>query len=176
MDISKVAIDTIKSLNDNQERPVHAGEAMSCWIYQTQLDGVLGYCEIAINLTKDPDILNTINKSHDLSLRHKEMLNNFMKKEQITPSDGYVQRPEVDTATIPDALKQTEKDIINTIQINATVAFGLTATALSQCLRKDLQIIFFKIMTDVMIFNQEMSTLSEKRGWLRIPPAYHPSV
>ncbi|MCI1856690.1 MAG: DUF3231 family protein [Sporolactobacillus sp.] len=171
-DISKATLNVIGAMADNRKRPVHVGEAMSCWLYQTQLDGVLSYCEIVINQAQDRDVLNTIKRSQKLALLHKKMLDEFMADERISPSDGYTRRPPVDTETIPAGIRPSEKEIVNTIQINATLAFGMTASALSQCLRKDLQMIFFKIMTDVMIFNQEMADLSEKRGWLRIPPAY----
>ncbi|WP_100487774.1 DUF3231 family protein [Sporolactobacillus pectinivorans] len=151
------------------------GEAMACWMYQTQLDGVLGYCEIALNATKDKDVINIINESKRLGLIHKKKLDEFMKAESISPSDGYVQKPAINVDDVPNGVKQTEKDIVNTIQINLVTAFGLNASALSQCLRTDLQIIFFKIMTDVMIFGQSINILSEKRGWLRFPPTYHPN-
>lgn len=171
--IADIALDKMNSLTDNEEPPVHAGEAMACWIYQTQLDGVLGYCEVALNFTQDKDALSILNESKRLGLIHKKKLNDFMKAENITPSDGYIQKASVNVDTVPNAVKQSDKDIVNTVQINLIVAFGMTASAISQCLRSDLQILFFEIMTDVMIFGQEILSTSKKRGWLRIPPAYH---
>ncbi|MFT8362470.1 MAG: DUF3231 family protein [Sporolactobacillus sp.] len=172
--LSKSALEMMKSLTDNQVRPVHVGEAMCCWTFQTQLDGILGYCETARNQTTSKEVVQIITHSHDLAILHKQMLDQFMKKEQITPSDGYVVRSDVEARSLPDGVTQTDKEVVNTIQINATVAFSMTAGALSQCLRHDLQLIFFKIMTDVMLFNQEIAVLSEQNGWLRMPPVYHP--
>ncbi|MFT8318443.1 MAG: DUF3231 family protein [Sporolactobacillus sp.] len=170
--ITEVALDKMHALTDNDEPPVHAGEAMACWIYQTQLDGVLGYCEIALNLTQDKDALSILNESKRLGMIHKKKLDDFMKAENIPSSDGYTQKASINANSVPSAIKQSDKDIINTVQINLIVAFGMTATAVSQCLRVDLQILFFEIMTDVMLFGQEILKTSKKRGWLRIPPAY----
>ncbi|WP_191963100.1 DUF3231 family protein [Virgibacillus necropolis] len=44
----------------------------------------------------------------------------------------------------------------------------------SQCLRTDVALMFLKFQTDKLAIALKTKDLMMKRGWLKVPPFYHP--
>ncbi|MCL1630801.1 DUF3231 family protein [Sporolactobacillus sp. CPB3-1] len=175
-DIMSATVDTIKRLSDNEEPPVHVGEAMACWTYLTHLDAVLVFCQIEMNTTKDQEVKQVVKESVDLALKHQKELLEFAKKEHIPPSKGYQKKPEGNPDAVPNSVKLTDEEIMNTVQINILVGFEQSAKNVVQSLRTDLQMLYFKNMADLIVIGNKIRKLCEKKGWIKTPPTYNPAI
>ncbi|MCL1631182.1 DUF3231 family protein [Sporolactobacillus sp. CPB3-1] len=171
IDVANVALSTIRSLSDGEKRPVHIGEVMALWTYGSYIDGVIEQYQIALHTTKDKELLKLFEDAYAVTISHKKQIDEFMKKEGITPTDGYSIKPE-SSALIPGSVKQSDKELINVLQINLVAAIGQCSLAASQSVREDVAIMFFKFQTDKLIIGVKAKKLALKKGWLRFPPAY----
>lgn len=171
MNIAETALDTMKSLTDNKKGPLHVGEIMDCWTYASYLDGVIDQYLIARNTTQDKELLDLFKDAFDITIAHKKELDQFMKEEHIPLTDGYHPKPKSDANAIPNSVRQTDKELINVLQINVVFAVELCARAATRSLRADVGIMFFKFQTDKMMIGLKSKSLAQKKGWLRIPPS-----
>jgi hypothetical protein len=172
IDIANVAIDAVRSLNDGEKRSIHIGEAMALWTYGSYLDGVIEQYQIALHTTHDNELKKLFKDAHAVTVSHKKQIDKFMKDEGIPPTDGYSLKPESSTL-IPNSVKQSDKELINVLQINLVAAIGQCALAASQSIREDVAVMFFKFQTDKMIIGMKAKKLALKKGWLRFPPSYN---
>lgn len=172
LSVAEAAAHTMRALTDGKKRPPHVGEVMNCWAYSSYLDGVIEQYQSAMNMTKDKELLDLLNEAYDIARNHKKVLDQFMTNENLPLSDGYHQKPREASAIIPSGVKQSEKEIINVLQINIVAANLICATSASECLRTDLGLMFFRFQADKLILGQKSKILAEKRGWLRVPPIY----
>src|SRR5699024_7929670 len=75
---------------------------------------------------------------------------------------------------IPQGVKFTNDELVNTLNINFVTAADMCAAAASQCLRTDIGLMFLKFQTDKLSLGFKAKELMQKKGWLKVPPHYHP--
>ncbi|GGL62928.1 DUF3231 family protein [Sporolactobacillus putidus] len=173
MEIAGSAIQRLGSFVDTQKLPITIGEAMSCWTYSAYLDGVIVHEQIALNTTKDRELLQLFKDAVQVARSHKKEVNEFMKQEGIVMPEGTQDKPVSDPDAIPNGVKFSDKELINTLQINLVAAMNECALFASESVRTDIGLMFFKFQVDKMLLGQQSKKLAQKKGWFQMPPAYN---
>ncbi|MEN1968565.1 DUF3231 family protein [Lentibacillus sp. N15] len=170
----KNAVSVIESLTDNHKNPLHVGETMACWTYLNFVSGIIGYMEVAIHMTTDSELKKQLQNALQVPLSHKKELSQFMRKEGVSLPDMPEHKPESNPNDVPLGAKLTDNEIANTININFVVAADMCAGAASQSLRTDVAIMFLRYQIDKLSLGLKFKDLMQQKGWLKIPPFYHP--
>lgn len=172
----QTAISVIESLTDNHKTPLHVGEVMACWTYLAFVSNIVIFEEVALNSVTDPEIKAFIMNSKEVAESHKEQLSKFMANETIPLPPIPKDKPKVDPTTVPLGVKFTEDEIINTLVVNFVFAADTCAAAASQCLRVDVGLMFLNFQTDKLALGYKAKDILNRRGWLKVPPFYNPSI
>lgn len=172
--IVDAATDMLESLTDNHKTPLHVGEVMTSWAYLAFVSNIVSYAEIGLNTVTDPELKRFIESTLAVVKRHKKKMSEFMRTEGVSLPTMPEEKPESDPTAVPMGAKYTDDEIINTLLINFVYAANTCAAAASQCLRTDLASIFLKFQFDKLSLGFQARKMMQKKGWLKIPPYYHP--
>ncbi|WP_079529527.1 DUF3231 family protein [Halobacillus hunanensis] len=170
----KNAADIIESLTDNHKNPLHIGEAMACWTYYSFVSSALINVEVGLNTTNDSKLRKFFQDSYKVMKSHQNELNEFMRQEGVPLSDTPEAKPKSDPSAVPLGTKFTDNELANTININFVAAADMYAASASQSLRTDVAMMFLKFQTDKLSLGLKMKELMQTKGWLKVPPFYHP--
>ncbi|WP_158701546.1 DUF3231 family protein [Lentibacillus sp. Marseille-P4043] len=164
----------IESLTDNSQMPLHVGETMACWTYLAFVGGIVTYEQVGLNTVTDPKLQEMIQEALKIAKSHKKQLSDFMRNEGVTLPTLPEDKPMSESSSIPLGAKLTEDEIINTLLINFVTAADMCAASASQSLRTDVGLMFVKFQMDKLSLGYQARDLMQKKGWLKIPPYYHP--
>jgi hypothetical protein len=165
-------INVIRSLTDDTKMPIHIGEAMACWTYLAFVDEIINYEQIGLNTTMDEELKDMLDHALKIALSHKEQISEFMQKEGIALPDEPQAKAKSDPKAIPIGAKFTDKELANAISINFILASDMLAASASQSIRTDVGLQFLQFQMEKMMLGFKMKNLMQKRGWLKIPPAF----
>lgn len=168
------AMNVIQSLTDNRKDPLHVGEVMSCWTYLAFINSIITYEEIGLNTTTDPGLKELYKDAIKIAQSHKKELTEVMIKEGVNLPPSPESKPNSDPNAIPQGVKFTNDELVNTLNINFVTAADMCTAAASQCLRTDIGLMFLKFQTDKLSLGFKAKELMQKKGWLKVPPHYHP--
>lgn len=164
----------IESLTDNHKTPLHVGEVMACWTYIAFVSSIVTYEEVGLNTVTDPELKALIQSAMKIAEAHKKQLSEFMRKEGITLPPSPESKPKSDPSAIPLGAKLTEDEIVNTLVVNFVFAADMCAASASQSLRTDVGLMFLQFQMDKLSLGFKAKELMQKKGWLKIPPYFHP--
>ncbi|HET7522067.1 MAG TPA: DUF3231 family protein [Bacillales bacterium] len=162
------------SLADNRETPLHVGETMACWTYLAFVGSIVTYEEVALNTVTDPKLKELIQDAKGIANSHKKRLSEFMRKEGIPLPALPEDKPKSDPSSIPLGARLTDDEIVNTLAVNFVFAADTCAASASQSLRTDVGLMFLQFQMDKLSLGFKARELMKKKGWLKIPPYYHP--
>lgn len=164
----------VKSLNDNSKDPLHVGEVMACWTYLAFTGNIKAHIEAGLNTTTDQGVQELLQETLKVVTSHKKELAAFMTEEGVTLPSSPEEKPTSDPNAIPLGAKFTDDEMVNTINYNFVIAADICAGAAGQCLRTDLAMMFIKYQAEKLSLGLKAKELMKKKGWLKIPPYYHP--
>lgn len=166
---------TLKTLVDTENKsPLHVGEVMSIWTYQTILEEALRYEEIGLNTTTDNEVKELLVDAKKLCESQSQRLSSFMQKEGIPLPPSSQKKPLSEPKDVPLGAKLTDDEIANGISLKFATAGLECAVANSQTIRTDVGLIWTEFYTEILTFGATTKTLLRKRGWLKVPPYYYP--
>ncbi|MDH5160943.1 DUF3231 family protein [Heyndrickxia oleronia] len=160
--------------HNEQKKPLHVGEVMSCWMYLALMDEATIYIQIGLNTTTDDDVIKLLTESlkqcKTQGIRFKE----FMKTEGIHLPASSEQRPDSEPNAVPLGTKLIDDEIMNGLSIKTIAAITHCATAASQSIRNDIGTLFTTCMLEKMKFGTSLKDAMRRRGWIKVPPYYYP--
>lgn len=164
----------VQSLTDNSKDPIHVGEAMACWTYRAFTANIQAHVEVGLNTTTDSGVKELLQDALKVVSSHKKELTDFMVQEGVPLPNSPEKKPESDPNAIPLGAKFTDNELVNTINLNFVIAADMCAASASDSLRTDLAIMFIKFQTEKLSLGLKAKELMQRKGWLKIPPYYHP--
>jgi hypothetical protein len=172
--IFKSLTNIIESLTDNHKTPLHVGEVMSCWTYLAFVSNIVTYEEVGLNMTSEQKLKDFIQKALNVAKSHQKHLTQFMRDEGIPLPPLPEDKPKSDPNAVPLGAKLTDDEIANTLVVNFVYAADTCAASASQCLRTDVGLMFLNFQSDKLALGYQAKSLMQEKGWLKIPPYYHP--
>ncbi len=168
--------DFIKTTVDGEDKPpLHIGEAFGCWLYLSALHEEVPGLDIALNTTKDRDLIELIQESKKLGQSQLDKLEKFMINEGIPLGMSSEPKPKSDSASIPPGVKMTDYEIANFISAKIVSNTTLCATNMNQSIRSDMGLLWLSFLGEKAQFGFKLKTVMRKRGWIKNPPSYLPS-
>lgn len=165
----------VHSFIDDEPKPnLHIGEAMSCWMYYGMLKEAITFEEIGLNSTKDPELLNMIEKSIAGAHSQADRLEKFMRNEGVQLPPVSEPKPKSNPDEIPHGAKMTDDEIANAVSIKLYAAITFCATSAAQSVRNDVGLMFLEFQVEAMKYGALLKSIMKKRGWLKLPPPYVP--
>lgn len=175
MNILDVIHDTFEPFLDGEKPPVNILEVSNLWFFMAFSDTTVRNEEIAYNLAQDEEPKELL-KEAKVSIHGpivKEM-QEFLIAEKVALPKGTPPKPAGDFPGIPEAAKLNDEEIANLISFNLLIGIVYAARGLTESIRADVGLIFFKVIVKKAIFGATLKKLMAKRGWLRSAPAYKP--
>lgn len=168
------SLKTLKSLTDGEKDDIHVGEVMACWTYLAFVESIISYEEIGLNMTTNKEVRDFVNEALKVANSHKKEMRSFMVEEGIPLPKAPEHKPNSEPEAVPEGAKLTDDEIMNTLSINFVYAGNMCGASASQSVRTDIGIMFLKFQIDKFSLGMKAKSLMRKRGWLKIPPYYHP--
>lgn len=168
-------IKVIKSLFDDEPKPsLHVGEVMCCWTYLAMLEEAVALEQLGINSTEDTDLIDVLHKSMGGASSQAKRLKDFLQQEGVPLPPADEPKPLSDPRSIPLGAKMTESEIANSVSIKLAASIQMCATGTVQSIRNDVGLMFLEFQIEAIRYGVILKSLMKKRGWLKVPPYYHP--
>jgi hypothetical protein len=154
--------------------PLHVGEVMSCWTYYAFLSDAITLEQITQNMTTDQEMLTLLKDAENVCAGQANKLGKFMVDEGIPLPPTLEKKPKTDPNAVPQGAKETDFEIAQSLSLKIALAAVQCATAASTSIRTDVGMMFVNFQLEQMTYSTSLKNTMAKRGWLRIPPPYHP--
>ena len=161
-------------MDEKPKSPLHVGEVMSCWSFLSEIAAELVHSEAGINSTTDPELSKAFHEVAKMLKSQKERLITFMRSEGVPLPPLDESKPISDPNSVPLGVKLTDDELANSLNIKLVLGITYCADAITQSVRSDVSLIWLKFLQEYMTFGATMKPLLKKRGWLKVPPSYHP--
>lgn len=171
----ETTFNVIRSLNDEKKPLIHIGEAMACWTYLAFVDEIIIYQEVGLNMTTDQELHDMLEQGLEVAQAHKKQMTEFMQKEGLPLPDQPQPKSNSEPSAVPVGAKFTDNELSNAVSINFVIASNMLTASASQCIRTDVGLMFLQFQMDKVMMGFRMKNLMQKKGWLKIPPAYNPT-
>jgi Protein of unknown function (DUF3231) len=163
------------SLIDDEPKPnLHVGEVMCCWTYYATLRESVSIEQICLHTTKDPELLDIVEKAIIGADSQSQVLEDFLIKEGVQLPPVSETKPKSNPDDIPNGAKMTDDEIANFISMKIAYSITYCATSFTQCVRNDVASMFLRFQMELMEYGVLLKSVIKKRGWLKIPPDYLP--
>ncbi len=175
MNIFDVIHDTFEPFLDGEKPPLNILEAANLWYFMAISDTTVRNEEIAYNLAKDPELKELLKTAKD-SVHGPivKEITDFLIKENVPLPKGTPVKPSGDFPAVPEAAKLNDEEIANLMAFNLLIGVTYSARGVTESVRADVGLIFFKVIVKKVIFGAALKKLMAKRGWLRNAPPYKP--
>ncbi|WP_227937329.1 DUF3231 family protein [Alkalihalobacillus deserti] len=170
--------DILKSSSDNdkgQETPMHIGEVMTCWTYFTAMKEMLRFEEVGLNTTTDSDVVKLLKDAYKMCKEQSDRLEKFLIKEGVPLPHTSPPKPDSSPLDVPQGVKMTDDELANSLAIKVAASLVECARGQAQAIRNDIGMMWAEFQAELLVFSTTLRTLKKQRGWLKIPPAYHPA-
>jgi hypothetical protein len=161
-------------MDDEPKSPLHVGEAMFCWTFLALISEIGVQTEVGINSTSDPELSKALHEAVKMFKSQKQRLTEFIQKEGVPSPPLSESKPNSDPNKVPLGVKLTDKELANSLNQKVSMAFTNCADSASQTLRNDLSLIWAGFLQEHISFLITFKSLMRKRGWIKVPPFYHP--
>lgn len=174
-DVTEAVKNVVHSFFDEEPKPpLHVGEVMNFWSHLSELADEQVHTEAGINSTTDPELSNAFQEALKLFKSQKERLITFMQLEGIPLPPMSESKPISEPNEVPLGVKLTDDELANSLNIKIVLGISFCATAITQTLRNDVELIWIELLQEYLTFGATLKPLVKKRGWLKVPPSYHP--
>jgi hypothetical protein len=175
MNIFDIIHDTFEPFLDGEKRPLNLMEASNLWFFLAISDTTMRNEEIAYNLAQDKELKEVL-KDAKFSLHQPiaKEISDFLTAEKVALPSGTPTKPTGNFPQIPEGAKLNDEEIANLMSFNLLIGITFAARGLTESIRADVGLIFFKIIIRKAIFGASLKKLMNQRGWLHEPPAYKP--
>ncbi|WP_400243925.1 DUF3231 family protein [Niallia sp. JL1B1071] len=168
-------LDYFKTRFDSEPKPLlHIGEAMGLWTYHAAIADEIPVLEMALNTTTDNVLIELINGAKELATQQRKVLEEFMIKEGVPLSNSAESKPKSDPNAIPLGAKSTDMEIANLLAAKVTSNIVICSTNITQSVRSDLGLMWFRFHTEKSIYGMELKTKMREHGWIKMPPSFYP--
>jgi len=174
-DLLEAVKNVVQSFTDDEPKPpLHIGEAMSCWLHLAAMAEATAYEQAALNNTTDPELRKSLHEVVKMCDSQITRLRDFMVQEGVPSPPVSEPKPKSDASAVPLGVKLTDDEIANGVSIKMVAAVVSCATAASQSIRNDVGLMWIDFLQQHLTYGMNLKTLMRKRGWLKVPPSYHP--
>ncbi|ADU32217.1 DUF3231 family protein [Evansella cellulosilytica] len=161
-------------IEEDEDAPLHVGEAMLSWTYLTAMKDLQRYEEIGLNTTTDNEVKDILQDAYKLCESQTKQLEDLLTKEGVPLPDNAPQKPKSSPDDVPPGVKGTDNEITNGLSVKIAAAIVECASGQSQAIRNDIGKMWFEFQTELLTFGMKLKGLMKKRGWLKVPPYYIP--
>jgi len=162
-------------IKDENKTPLHIGEAMGCWIFLALAGETQVQTEAGINSTMDPELRKALQEAVNMFKSEKKRIVEFMRAEGIPLPPISESKPISDPNSVPLGVKLTDNELANSLKKKISMAITNCSEAASQSLRSDVSLMWAEFLQEHITFLITFKSLMRKRGWLKVPPPYHPA-
>jgi hypothetical protein len=175
MNIFEVIHDSFEPFLDGEKPPLNILEASNLWFFMAISDTTMRNEEIAYNLAQDPELKEKL-KDAKVSVHQPivQEIKDLLVAEKVPLPHGTPMKPVGDFAATPEAAKLNDEEIANLMSFNLLIGITYAARGLTESVRADVGLIFFKVIVRKTLFGASLKKLMAKRGWLRSAPPYKP--
>lgn len=175
MNILEIIHDTFEPFLDGEKNPINILEVSNLWFFLAISDTTVRNEEIAYNLAQDKELKEKL-RDAKVSIHQPivQEIQNFLMTEGVQLPQGTPPKPLGDFPSIPEGARLNDEEIANLMSFNLLLGINYASRGLTESLRTDVGLIFFKIITKKTIFGASLKKLMAKRGWIHVPPPYKP--
>lgn len=175
MNIFEVINDTFEPFLDGKKRPLNIMEATNLWFFLAISNTTMRNEEIAYNLAQDQELKEKL-RDAKVSVHQPiaKEIQDFLLAERVSLPQETPPKPTGNFQLIPEGAKLNDEEIANIMSFNLLIGITYASRGLTEAIRADVGLIFFKIIAKKAIFGSSLKKLMDKRGWLQVPPDYKP--
>ncbi|MCR2805661.1 DUF3231 family protein [Paenibacillus soyae] len=176
MNLLEILKDAILPFSDGKKPPLHVGEVMNLWFYLTATEQTLRGEEISLNTAQDPELKEKIKDViHNVHHPIRTELQEFLRDEGVPLPKTTPDKAVGDFRTLPDNAKLSDEEIANLLSFNIVLGITYACRGMTESVRPDVAAMFAKYQMKKAAFSITFRELMIKKGWLLVPPAYHPA-
>lgn len=173
MNIFEVIHDVFEPFLDGEKRPLNIMEATNLWYFLAISETTMRNEEIAHNLAQNKELKEKLwDAKVSVHQPIAKEIQDFLLAERVPLPKGTPPRPFGDFPLIPDGAKLNDEEIANLMSFNLLIGINYASRGLTESIRADVGLIFFKIIVRKTIFGATLKKLMDERGWLHAPPVY----
>jgi Protein of unknown function (DUF3231) len=154
--------------------PLHVGEVMDLWTAFTAFKEAHSLYQVGFNTTTDTDLKHALQAALASSKSDTKKIEDFLLKEGVPLPLVNASKPVSSPHAITEGVKLNDDEIANLISVKIATSITFCAQAMSKSVRTDVGLLFFSVQINLMKYAAPLKNLMISRGWLRIPPKYHP--
>lgn len=173
MNAFSVIYDMFEPFLDGEKKPLNLMEASNLWLFHAITDNTMRNEEIAYNIARDPDLKNLLKEVKEKI--HQPIgfeISQILRAEGVSLPDTTPAKPIGDYKDIHEGAKLTDEEIANMMSFNLLLGINYASRGLTESIRADVGLVFFKIIVKKVTFGLSVKRLMEERGWLRMPPSF----
>jgi len=173
MNLFEIAVDIFKPYVDGEKKPLNVLEVANLWLFLAISNNTLRNEEIAYNLAQDSELKKKLEIAKvDIHKPIAEEISKLLRDEGIPVPEDTPVKPSGDFHNIPYGAKLNDEEIANMMSFNLLLGVTYATRGLTESIRADVGLIFFKIIMKKTAFGLTVKQLMEKNNWLRSPPHY----
>lgn len=172
MNIFEVIHDTFEPFLDGEKRPLSIMEAGNLWYFLAISETTMRNEEVAYNLAQDKELREKL-RDAKVSVHQPiaKEIQEFLLKEKVPLPQGTPPKPTA-AYELPEGAKFNDEEIANLMSFNLLLGITFAARGLTESIRADVGLIFFKVIVRKTVFGASVKKLMTQRGWLHAPPDY----
>jgi len=175
MNIFEVIHDTFEPFLDGEKKQLNILEVANLWLFLAISDTTMRNEEIAYNLAQDQELKEKLwDAKVSIHQPIAKEIRDFLIVEKVQLPQGTPPKPIGDFQPIPEGARLNDEEIANLMSFNLLLGINYASRGLTESLRADVGLIFFKIITRKTVFGTSLKKLMDKRGWIHTPPPYKP--
>lgn len=172
MNIFEVIHDAFEPFLDGEKRPLNIMEATNLWYFLAISETTMRNEEIAYNLAQDQELKDKLwDAKVSVHQPIAKEIRDFLLAEKVPLPKGTPPKP-VGDYQLPEGAKLNDEEIANLMSFNLVLGIDYSSRGLTEAIRADVGLIFFKVIVRKTIFGASLKKLMDKRGWLHAPPVY----
>ncbi|RFB14816.1 DUF3231 family protein [Bacillus sp. HNG] len=161
-------------VDDEPKPPLHVGEVMDLWTAYTAFNEAHILYQVGLNSTTDTDLIHALQSAFHSSEADTKKIESFLIKEGVPLPPLNSPKPVSNPGSVPEGVRLTDDELANLISVKIATSITFCAQAMSKTIRTDVGLLFFEIQINLMRYAAPFKNMMKKRGWLKIPPKYHP--
>ncbi|MDT8902405.1 DUF3231 family protein [Anaeroselena agilis] len=172
MNIFDVIHDNFEPFLDGEIRPLNIMEAANLWYFLAISETTMRNEEVAYNLAQDKELRDKLwDAKVSVHQPIAKEIQEFLLKEKVPLPKGTPPKPAA-AYQLPEGAKFNDQEIANLMSFNLLLGITFAARGLTESVRSDVGLIFFKVIVRKTLFGASVKKLMAQRGWLNYSPAF----
>ncbi|HWR44297.1 DUF3231 family protein [Sporomusa sp.] len=173
VNIFEVIHDSFEPFLDGEKRALNVMEATNLWFFLAISETTMRNEEVAYNLAQDQELKDRLwDAKASVHQPIAKEIQDFLLAERVPLPKGTPPKPVGDFQLIPEGAKLNDEEIANLMSFNLLLGINYASRGLTESIRADVGLIFFKVIVRKTIFGATLKKLMDQRGWLHDPPVY----